>query len=33
MRLWAERRGAGAIDLSMSHSRGLAVAVCAVGDA
>jgi holo-[acyl-carrier protein] synthase len=27
---WAERRGAGAIDLSMSHSRGLAVAVCAV---
>src|SRR3954464_4482534 len=30
---WAERRGAGAIDLSMSHSRGLAVAVCAVADA
>ena len=25
--------GAGAIDLSMSHSRGLAVAVCAVADA
>jgi holo-[acyl-carrier protein] synthase len=33
MAQWAERRGAGAIDLSMSHSRGLAVAVCAVGDA
>src|SRR5881628_3324830 len=33
MRAWAERRGAGAIDLSMSHSRGLAVAVCAVADA
>ena len=33
MARWAERRGAGAIDLSMSHSRGLAVAVCAVGDA
>ena len=33
MASWAERLGAGAIDLSMSHSRGLAVAVCAVGDA
>jgi holo-[acyl-carrier protein] synthase len=33
MSAWAERRGAGAIDLSMSHSRGLAVAVCAVADA
>jgi holo-[acyl-carrier protein] synthase len=32
MRLWADRMGAGSIDLSMSHSRGLAVAVCAVGD-
>ena len=30
---WAERTGAGAIDLSMSHSRGLATAVCVVGDA
>jgi holo-[acyl-carrier protein] synthase len=27
---WAERRGAGAIDLSMTHSRGLAAAVCVV---
>jgi holo-[acyl-carrier protein] synthase len=31
MRAWADRVGAGSIDLSMSHSRGLAVAVCAVG--
>ena len=30
MASWAERLGSGAIDLSMSHSRGLAVAVCAV---
>jgi holo-[acyl-carrier protein] synthase len=30
---WAERRGAGSIDLSMSHSRELAMAVCAVADA
>jgi holo-[acyl-carrier protein] synthase len=27
---WAERAGAGAIDLSMSHSRELATAVCVV---
>jgi holo-[acyl-carrier protein] synthase len=27
---WAERIGAGAIDLSMTHSRGLAAAVCVV---
>jgi holo-[acyl-carrier protein] synthase len=27
---WAKRVGAGAIDLSMSHSRGLATAVCVV---
>ena len=33
MHAWAERVGAGSIDLSMSHSRGLAVAVCAVADA
>jgi holo-[acyl-carrier protein] synthase len=33
MASWADRLGAGPIDLSMSHSRGLAVAVCAVGDA
>ena len=33
MKAWAERVGAGPIDLSMSHSRGLAVAVCAVADA
>jgi holo-[acyl-carrier protein] synthase len=30
---WAERLGAGAIDLSMSHSRELATAVCLVSDA
>jgi holo-[acyl-carrier protein] synthase len=30
MERWAERVGAGAIDLSMSHSRGLATAVCVV---
>jgi holo-[acyl-carrier protein] synthase len=28
---WAERVGAGEIDLSMTHSRGLAAAVCVVG--
>jgi holo-[acyl-carrier protein] synthase len=30
---WADRLGAGAIDLSMSHSRELATAVCVVVDA
>ncbi len=30
---WAERVGAGRIDLSMTHSRDLAAAVCAVADA
>jgi holo-[acyl-carrier protein] synthase len=30
---WADRLGAGTIDLSMSHSRGLATAVCLVSDA
>jgi holo-[acyl-carrier protein] synthase len=30
---WADRLGAGAIDLSMSHSRDLATAVCLVADA
>ena len=30
MARWAERVGAGAIDLSMSHSRSLATAVCVV---
>jgi holo-[acyl-carrier protein] synthase len=30
---WAERVGAARIDLSMSHSRGLAAAVCVVTDA
>jgi len=30
---WARRRGAGAIDLSMTHSRELASAVCVVADA
>ena len=31
MLAWAERAGAGGIDLSMSHSRELATAVCVVG--
>ena len=31
MEEWADRLGAGAIDLSMSHSRELATAVCVVG--
>ena len=31
--LWAESRGAGAIDLSMTHSRELASAVAVVADA
>jgi holo-[acyl-carrier protein] synthase len=30
---WSRRAGAGAIDLSMTHSRGLAAAVCVVADA
>ena len=30
---WAERVKAGAIDLSMTHSRGLAAAICLVADA
>ena len=30
---WAERDGAGAIDLSMAHSRELATAVCVVASA
>jgi holo-[acyl-carrier protein] synthase len=30
---WAARVGAGDIDLSMTHSRGLAAAVCVVADA
>jgi holo-[acyl-carrier protein] synthase len=29
---WAERVGAGNIDLSMTHSRELAAAICAVAD-
>ena len=29
---WAERMGAGAIELSMTHSRDLAQAVCVVSD-
>jgi holo-[acyl-carrier protein] synthase len=28
--VWAERAGAGAIDLSMTHSKGIAAAVCVV---
>ena len=31
-RAWAERIGAGAIDLSMTHSRELAAAICVVED-
>jgi len=31
LQAWAERSGAGAIDLSMSHSRELATAVAVVG--
>ena len=30
MKEWAERSGAGAIDVSMSHSRDLATAVCII---
>src|SRR6266508_1129701 len=30
---WAERVGAGAIDLSMTHSKELAAAICVVTDA
>ena len=30
---WAERVGAGMIDLSMTHSRELAAAICVVSDA
>ena len=32
-RAWAERIGAGAIDISMTHSRELAAAICVVSDA
>ena len=32
MARWAERVGAGTIDLSMTHSRGMAAAVCVVAD-
>ena len=32
-REWAERMSAGAIDLSMTHSRELAAAICVVSDA
>ena len=30
---WARRVGAGQLDLSMTHSRGIAAAVCVVADA
>jgi holo-[acyl-carrier protein] synthase len=30
---WARRVGAGPLDLSMTHSRGIAAAVCVVADA
>ena len=30
---WSQRVGAGAIDLSLTHSKGLAAAVCVVADA
>ena len=29
---WAEQMGAGRIDLSMTHSRELAAAICVIGD-
>jgi holo-[acyl-carrier protein] synthase len=29
---WSRRRGAGPIDLSMTHSKGIAAAVCVVAD-
>ncbi|MGH3022147.1 MAG: holo-ACP synthase [Gaiellaceae bacterium] len=29
---WSQRVGAGALDLSMTHSRGIAAAVCVVAD-
>ncbi len=29
---WADRAGAGTIDLSMTHSKGLAAAICVVGE-
>jgi len=32
-RAWAERTSAGPIDLSMTHSRELAAAICVVSDA
>lgn len=32
MARWADRVGAGAIDLSMTHSRGMAAAVCVVAE-
>ena len=32
VREWAGRAGAGPIDLSMTHSQGIAAAVCVVGD-
>jgi phosphopantetheinyl transferase (holo-ACP synthase) len=32
-RAWAERIGAGRIELSMTHSRELAQAVCVISDA
>ena len=32
MARWAERAGAHAIDLSMTHSRGMAAAVCVVAE-
>jgi holo-[acyl-carrier protein] synthase len=31
-KMWAERVGAGRIDLSMTHSRELAAAICVVAD-
>jgi holo-[acyl-carrier protein] synthase len=31
--VWSRRKGAGPIDLSMTHSRGLAAAVCVVDEA
>ncbi len=33
LKAWAEKTGAGGIDLSMTHSRELAAAICVVGTA
>jgi holo-[acyl-carrier protein] synthase len=32
LEVWSRRVGAGPIDLSMTHSKGIAAAVCVIGD-